>query len=137
MNGYLIDTNVVSELRKGQRSNVGVRKWLTEHADDDLWLSVLVIGELRRGVSLLRRRDPDSAHHLETWLIALEASYADRILPVSLDVARQWSTLGIPDPLPAIDGLLAATALTHELTLVTRNITDVQRSGVTVIDPFT
>lgn len=137
MNGYLIDTNVVSELRKGQRANPGVREWLAQHADDDLWLSVLVVGELRRGVALVRRRDPDSAQHLETWLIALEASYADRILPISLDIARQWSTLGVPDPLPVIDGLLAATALTHELTVVTRNVADVKRSGAKVIDPFT
>lgn len=136
MNGYLIDTNVVSELRKGQRSNPGVREWLAQHADDDLWLSVLVVGELRRGVALVRRRDPDSAQQLETWLITLEASYADRILPISPDIARQWSTLGVPDPVPVIDGLLAATALTHELTVFTRNVTDVERSGAKVINPF-
>ena len=137
MNGYLIDTNVISELRKGQRSNPGVREWMAEHASAELWLSVLVVGELWRGVALARRRDPDSARHLETWLIGLEAAYADRILPVSVDIARQWATLGVPDPLPVIDGLLAATALTHELTVVTRNIADIERTGAKVLDPFT
>lgn len=137
MNGFLIDTNVISELRKGQRSNAGVRQWMARHAEEDLWLSVLVVAELRRGVALVRRRDPDSAQHLETWLVALEASYADRILPVCLDVARQWSLIGTPDPLPVIDGLLAATALTHELVLVTRNVADIERSGVQLVNPFT
>jgi predicted nucleic acid-binding protein len=137
VNGYLIDTNVISELRKGERSNLGVREWLAQHADDDLWLSVLVVGELRRGIALVRRRDPDSAQRLETWLSSLEASYADRILPVSLDVARQWSLLGVPDPLPVIDGLLAATALTHQLVLVSRNVADVERTAAKVLNPFT
>ncbi len=137
MNGYLIDTNVVSELRKGHRANAGVRAWFEAHAQESLWLSVLVVAEIRRGVALIRRRDPASAERLDTWLVALEASYADRILPISLDVARQWSTLGIPDPLPAIDGLIAATALTHELEVVTRNAADIERSGARVSNPFT
>lgn len=136
MNGYLIDTNILSELRKAHRCNPGVRDWFAQRSGDELWLSVLVVAELRRGAALVRRRDPDSAARLESWLIAVEASYADRILPVSLDVAHQWSLMGIPDPLPVIDALLAATALTHGLVLVTRNLADVESSGASVLNPF-
>lgn len=102
-----------------------------------MWLSVLVVAELRRGAALIRRRDSSSADQLDVWLISLEATYADRILPVSLDVARQWAMLGIPDPLPVIDGLVAATAVTHELVVVTRNLSDIARSGVRCENPFT
>ncbi len=136
MTGYLIDTNVISELRKGTRANPGVTMWFETNSEAEMWLSVLVVAELRRGAALVRRRDPDSADRLDNWLISLEATYADRILPVSLDVARQWSMLGIPDPLPTIDGLIAATALTHDLVVVTRNLGDISRSGATCEDPF-
>jgi predicted nucleic acid-binding protein len=137
MTGYLIDTNVISELRKGRRANDGVRNWFSANAAAEMWLSVLVVGELRRGAALLRRRDVPAADRLDTWLISIETTYADRMLPVTLDIVRQWAVLGVPDPLPVIDGLLAATAINHELVLVTRNIDDISRTGVSYEDPFT
>lgn len=137
MNGYLIDTSVVAELRRGERANAGVKEWFDKHAEHDLWLSVLVVGELRRGVALIRHRESAAAELLDGWLVGLEASYADRILPVSLDVTRRWATLNVPYPFPAIDGLIAATALTHELVLVTRNVVDLEPSGAELVNPFT
>ena len=87
---------------------------LTSHEPDrtheDMWLSVLVVAELWRGAALLRRSDATAAESLESWLLELELAYADRVLPITNDVARRWATLGIPDPLPVVDGLLAATA---------------------------
>lgn len=137
MTAYLIDTNIISELRKGDRTNEGVRKWFDRHATDEIWLSVLVVAEIHRGTELLRRRDELAAAQLEKWLDALTASYADRILPVDLAIARRWARLGIPDPLPVVDALLAATALQHNLTLVTRNEGEMRRTGALLENPFT
>lgn len=137
MSGYLLDTNVVSELRKAKRSNAGVHRWMATHLNDELWLSVLVIGELRRGVELIRRRDDPAATALQTWLDRLLDQYEDRILPVTTRIAERWAQITVPDPVPIIDGLLAATALEHELTLVTRNVSDVATTGATVLNPFT
>lgn len=136
MKGYLIDTNVISELRKGDRANAGVKRWFVDHADDELWLSVLVVAELQRGANLLRRRDERAAERLDTWLTSLVEGYVDRILPVDLAVAHTWASLGVPDPLPVVDGLLAATAIAQDLNLVTRNIPDLDRSGVALTNPF-
>lgn len=136
MTSYLIDTNVIAELRKGPRANSGVRRWFERHTGEDLWLSVLVVAELRRAAALIRRRDPAAADRLDSWLASLEASYSDRILPVTLDVVRQSVAMGIQDPLPVVDGLLAATALTHGLTLVTGHAADIERSGANWENPF-
>jgi toxin FitB len=133
---YLLDTNVVSELRKRQRCNRGVRRWYESIDDDDLMLSVLVIGEIRHGIERLRSRDPSGARALDHWLHTLESQYEDRILPINLEICRVWGRLSPQQPLAPIDGLMAATALHHELVLVTRNVDDVQRSGVEVINPF-
>jgi toxin FitB len=137
VSGFLLDTNVVSELRKAKRANAGVLSWMDTHLDDELWLSVLVIGELRRGVELIRRRDAPAATALQTWLERLLDQYADRILPVTIRIAERWAQITVPGPVPIIDGLLAATAIEHELTLVTRNVTDVATTGATVVNPFT
>lgn len=134
--GYLLDTNVVSELRKGARANSGVQTWFEAHAADQLWLSALVVGELRRGVELLRRRDSRAGASLSDWLDGVTADFGDRILPVTTAVCDRWARLNVPDPLPVIDGLLAATAIEHDLTLVTRNTSDVEQTGVTLHDPF-
>lgn len=133
---YLLDTNVLSELRKGQRANAGVLAWISSVADSDLFLSVLVTGELRQGVERVRLRDPSQAARLERWLRSLVDDYADRLLPVDAAVADLWGRLNVPDPMPTVDGLLAATALVHDLTLVTRNVKDVKRTGVRVLNPF-
>jgi predicted nucleic acid-binding protein len=133
---FLLDTNVVSELRKGRRINAGVARWVASVDAEDLRLSVLVVGELRQGIERIRRRDPASAQRLDRWLLTMVDGFADRILPVDVRVADTWGTMNIPDPLPAVDGLLAATALVHDLTLVTRNTRHVNRTGVRLINPF-
>ena len=132
---WLLDTNILSELRKGERANPGVRDWFVGVGDDDLFTSVLVLGEVRRGIESIRRRDVPSAIALEQWLDRLAGDFADRVLPVDARVADRWGALNVPDPVPTVDGLLAATALVHDLALVTRNVRDVQRTGVRVLDP--
>jgi predicted nucleic acid-binding protein len=134
--GYLIDTNVLSELRRGPRMNANVARWFAGVRADELFLSVLVIGEIRRGIENLRRRDLQAAARLEAWLGELLAEFGERILPVETAVADTWGRLGSPNPIAAVDGLLAATAIVHELTLVTRNTVDVAHTGVPVLNPF-
>lgn len=134
--GYLIDTNVWSELQKGERANVGVRRWFEGVHAEELFVSVLVIGEVRRGIERLRRRDPQQAARLEQRLAALKLAMGEHILPVSAQIAERWGQLGVPDPIPAIDGLLAATALEHDFVLVTRNLRDVKSSGAKLLNPF-
>jgi len=136
VSGFLLDTNVISELRKKDRMDARVQRWFDQYTDAELWLSVLVVAELRRGVELLRRRDEVAASMLGAWLESVVIDYRDRILPVTVEIAQRWGTLSVPDPLPWIDGLLAATALEHGLTLATRNIDDVRRTGVTLVNPF-
>lgn len=133
---FLLDTNIVSELRKGRRANSGVVDWFASVPPEDLFLSVLVAGELRQGVERLRLRDPAQAQRLERWLTELVSDYASRFLVVDAEVAALWGRLNVPDPIAAIDGLLAATALVHGLTLVTRNVRDVERTGVSTLNPF-
>jgi hypothetical protein len=132
---WLIDTNVVSELRKGDRANDGIRAWFAESREDELFTSVLVLGEIRRGIESIRRRDTPSALALEQWLDRLTADFGERVLPIDARVADRWGTLNVPNPVPTVDGLLAATALVHELILVTRNVRDVANTGVRVLDP--
>ena len=134
--GFLIDTSVVSELRKGERADAGVRAWFDEHKADQLWLSVLVVGELRRGVELLRRRDEQAGTRLSDWLDTIAHDFGDRIVPITIEMAERWAALNDPDPVPVVDGLLAATALERDLVLVTRNTADVERTGVAVLNPF-
>lgn len=136
MSGFLLDTNVISELRKQDRADSAVRQWIRDHADAEFWLSVLVIGELRRGIEMINRRDERSAASLSTWLVSIVNDFEDRILPVTMAVTQRWARVTVPDPVPVIDGLLAATAIEHRLTLVTRNVADVERTGVTVVNPF-
>ena len=132
---YLLDTDVLSEVRKS-KGNEHVKAWLSGVNGNDLFLSVLVVGELRQGVERLKPRDPDQARVLEAWLEALKRDYRERVLGIGSDVAEVWGRLNAVDPLPVIDGLLAATALVHNLTLVTRNVSDIERTGVALLDPF-
>lgn len=134
---YLVDTNVISELRKGPRADQGVRDWLASVNDFELFLSALTIGELRQGIERIRSRDRVSAVHLERWLHGIVTSFEDRILPVDAQVADAWGRLNAAKQAPVVDGLLAATAQVRDLTLVTRNIKDVRRTGVRCLDPFT
>ena len=134
--GFLIDTNILAELRKRERANPGIRRWYVGVEESEIYISVIVLGEIRRGVELLRRRDPIAAESLETWLNRLRYSLGDRLLPVTEAITDCWGRLGIPDPIPVADGLLAATALVHDLTLVTRDTRDVERSGARLLNPF-
>jgi len=133
---YLLDTNVISELRKGKRAERSVVEWFDGLADQEVYLSVLTIGEIRRGVESVRRRDPDSASALDSWLSRLTEAHRDRILQVDRAIAEEWGRMNVPDPLPVVDGLLAATARIVGLTLATRNVADVESTGVEVLNPF-
>lgn len=136
MNGVLLDTNIVSELRKQERAHTHVRAWFAAQPADRLFLSVLTIGELRRGVLLVRRRDAAQADRLETWLAGLIESAGDRILGVDERVALRWAQMMVPQPRPVVDALLAATASAHGLVLATRNTADVEGTGVPLVNPF-
>jgi predicted nucleic acid-binding protein len=132
---YLLDAHVVSQVRRS-RPDVAVTDWLAG-VDADLYLSVIVVGELTRGVELLRRKDPAQAQVHGAWLDALVHDFRNQILPVSLEVAVAWGRLQAPVPRPMADGLLAATALVHDLTVATRNVRDFASTGVRVVNPFT
>lgn len=134
--GFLIDTNILSEVQKGARADPGVRAWYDAADPRELYLSVLVLGEVRQGIDRLRRRDPVQAERLEQRLALIKEGFADRILSISTEVAERWGRNNVPDALPVIDGLLAATAQEFGLTLVTRNVRDVERSGVLLLNPF-
>jgi predicted nucleic acid-binding protein len=133
---YLLDTNVISELRKGDRADPGVTSWFAGLDDEEVYLSVLTIGEIRRGVENVRRRDPAAAGALDSWLARLSEAHGERILPVDRAIAEEWGRMSAPDPLPVVDRLLAATAVVLSLTLVTRNVTDVENTGAQLLNPF-
>jgi len=133
---FLIDTKVLSEFRKGARANPNVASWFRSVDDADLYLSVLVVGEIRKGIELLRRRDPNRAEPFESWLAKIDATYGERILPVDRAVSDEWGRLSAVRSIPIIDGLLAATAKVHRMTLATRNDADVAGLGVGVFNPF-
>jgi toxin FitB len=133
---YLIDTNVISELRKGRRADPGVTSWFAEVPDEEIFLSVLTIGEIRRGIESIRRRDADAAMGLDSWLARVHSAHRERIVQIDRAVAEEWGRMNVPDPLPVVDGLLAATAKVTGLTLATRSVSDIQAAGIDVLDPF-
>jgi toxin FitB len=134
---YLLDTNVVSELRRGHRANAGVAAWSKGVSPDDLFISAITILEIERGILLVERRDARQGDMLRGWLEskALPA-FANRILPVDTAVARRCAQLHVPDPRGECDALIAATALVHGLTLVTCNIDDFRPMEVTLLNPW-
>jgi len=133
---YLVDTNVISELRKGKRADRGVVSWFSGLADDEVFLSVLTLGEIRRGIEGIRRRDAVAAGALESWLGRISELHRERIVSIDRAITEEWGRINVPDPLPVIDGLLAATAKLTGLTLATRNTAHVERSGVCCFNPF-
>ena len=137
---YLVDTNVISEARKKSKANTGVRAFFKQAFKDEtrIFISVVTVGELRRGVESIRYRgDVRQAKQLEKWLENLMAEYQDHILDINQDIAQLWGRLRAPHPENALDKQIAATALIYELTVVTRNHKDFVKTGVRVLNPFT
>lgn len=132
---FLLDTVIVSELRK-KRPNVGVVRWVSKQQDDQLHLSVVTLGEIELGIEKRRNADAEFANALAAWLENLIQLYADRILPVTPSVARRWGCLSAQLGHEGADLLIAATALTYGLTVVTRNASDFEPTGVNLINPF-
>jgi predicted nucleic acid-binding protein len=133
---YLLDTNVLSELRKGPRGNPHVATWFAPVPDHAIYLSVLVIGEIRRGIERIRSREPRGATMLEDWLTQVITGNHGRILAVDYVVAEEWGRMTASRPFSTVDSLLAATAKVHGLTLVTRNVIDIAATGVAYLNPF-
>ena len=133
MTAFLLDTNVISELQK-KRPNPLVTTWLTR--TPDAFLSVLSIGEMLRGAQRISTRDPIRAKRIEAWVENVRSTYAGHLLEIDEDVADEWAQLPFTRTLPVIDSLLAATALTHSLTIATRNLTDFADLGVPLLNPF-
>jgi toxin FitB len=136
---YLIDTDVISELRKGRNATPGVRAFMRGLAAEQtpIYLSVVTIGELRRGVAKIRHRgDAPQARRLEQWLTSICEDYADAVLPFDEEMAQLWGRLRVPHPENPIDKQIAATALIHDLSVVTRNVAHFAGTGVRLVNPF-
>ncbi|MBV9531421.1 MAG: type II toxin-antitoxin system VapC family toxin [Bradyrhizobium sp.] len=133
---FLLDTNIISEIRKRDRCHPNVVQWVARTPVTEIGTSVLVLAEIRHGIELKRRSDPEQAKALDRWFSQMRTRLGDRVLPIDEPIAGAWALMGIPDPLPLIDGLLAATAKVHGLTLVTRNVADIAVTGVPLLDPF-
>jgi len=135
---YLLDTNVISELRKSERrATPAVRAWVSSRAPSDLHLSAITVLEIEVGIGRLSRRDQTQAGRLRTWLEDdVLKVFAGRVLSIDVPVARQAARLQVPNPRPERDALIAATAVVHDLTVVTRNVADFEPMGVAVVDPW-
>jgi predicted nucleic acid-binding protein len=137
---YLVDTDVISEARKGTKGNAGVRAFFHGALRDNaaLFLSAITIGELRQGIETIRHRgDAAQAQRLERWLDRVTEDYADAILPCDAETAQIWGRLRVPHPENPLDKQIAATALIYDLAVVTRNSTHYASTGVRVVNPFT
>jgi len=133
---FLLDTNVISEIRKRDRADPNVARWVAATPVEEIGTSVIVLAEIRRGIELKRRTDPEQARSLDRWFAQMRNRLGQRVLPVDEPIAEAWALIGIPNPLPIIDGLLAATAKVHGLTFVTRNVADIAGTGVSLLNPF-
>ncbi len=132
---YLLDTNILSETRK-RHADQKVIAFVTNALPSTLYLSVLTLGELRKGVVLKVPTDLDAARGIADWIDGLELLFADRILGIDAPIARLWGELAAERPRPVSDTLLAATAIVRNLTLVTRNTADIEDTGVRLLNPF-
>lgn len=133
---YLIETDIIPEVRKASKCDPNVASWYEKIEDSNLYLSVLVIGEIRKGIERVRRKDKAQANAIESWLAAVDKTFGERILPIDRTVANEWGRLDASRPLPVIDGLVAATAKIHRMTLVTRNTADLVGLDVHILNPF-
>jgi predicted nucleic acid-binding protein len=138
MTAYLLDTNMISELRKPiSRRTEQFNTWAETLNEQQTYLSVITVAEVERGLLLLERKDPAQAKTLRLWFeINILEGYAARTLPLTLAIARHVAALQVPNPRPFVDSLILATALEHRLTLVTRNVKDFQNAGVTIVNPW-
>ncbi|MEC3977978.1 type II toxin-antitoxin system VapC family toxin [Amycolatopsis sp. H20-H5] len=135
---FLLDTNIVSEARR-RKPNPGFARWWAGVSSSKLYLSVLTVGEIERGIHKLRHRgesDREQADALAGWLAALTQQFSNRIFAVTAEVAAEWGRQCSPHRIPSIDGLIAATASAHDLTLVTRNVSDMADTGARLHNPF-
>lgn len=130
---YLVDTNIISEARRKSPEAV---TWLRSVDPAQVYLSVITLGEIMRGIALKQRTDPQAAAHLAEWLAALRAGHSDRILPITDQIAVEWGRLAALRPRGDADGLIAATARVHDLVLVTRNVRDFEDTGVLLRNPW-
>jgi predicted nucleic acid-binding protein len=133
---YLLDTNIISEIAKGKRRNVRVAAWYDSIDDTEIYLSVLVLGEIRKGLERARKTDHSRALALENWLASIKSSFAERLLPIDRSVADEWGRMSAKRTVSTIDALLAATAKINGMTLVTRNTSDIADLGVDFLNPF-
>lgn len=130
---YLVDTNVISEARRGSPQAVG---WMRSVDQSTIHLSVLTLGEIMRGIALRQNSDPTAAGHLAAWLRKIRHDHAARILPVTDQIAVEWGRIAAIRPRGDTDGLIAATAIVHDLAVVTRNVADFADTGVDIINPW-
>jgi predicted nucleic acid-binding protein len=133
---YLLDTNFISELRKDNRANLGVQAWAMANDPGLCALSVVTLGEIRRGIEDCRRKDMQQAQVIEQWLESIKVKYHATILPISLAIADRWGRLLSSNQLPPQDLMLAATAIEHDLTVITRNTVDYEGSGARIHNPW-
>jgi predicted nucleic acid-binding protein len=133
---YLIDTNIISELRRGDRCDPNVEAWYESVAENELFLSSLVLGEIRKGIERTRPKAPNKAAALEVWLEQIKEAFEGRILSIDSAAADLWGRMSANRTIPVIDGLLAASAASNGITLVTRNERDIAGLGAALLNPF-
>ena len=133
---FLLDTNILSELRKGARCDLNVLHWAAKESTQAHYISVLSLGEIRKGIELLRNKSPDKCIPLENWLEKLHIDYANCTIAITAEISKRWGELSSRRSLPVIDSLIAATALEFGLTLATRNTKDFDGFGISIVNPF-
>lgn len=133
---FLLDTNVIAEIRKRERAHSNVVRWVAATDPREIATSVMVLAEIRRGIELKRRHDLEQAEALDRWFSSMRARLGDRVIGIDEAIADAWARMNVPNALPFVDGLLAATAKARGLTLVTRNVADIARTGAALLDPF-
>lgn len=136
MPGCLLDTNILSELRRGQRADAGLLTWFNAEPEKGMFLSVITLGEIRKGIERIRPRDPSQAATLEVWLVRLKRQFSGKFLPITAEISDRWGRMQGFRPLPVLDSLLGATAIERNLTLVTRNEAGFAGLGIRVLNPF-